>query len=389
MKFFKAISVCLIISIILLIFTGCWNYREISDLSIVGGVAIDKNEENNNYILTVEIASPSQSVGEKGGILPKVLRSEGITLFDAIRNMITLSGKRLYWSHTQIAIISNQIAAESLIPELDWLNRDGETRSDINLLISKEKTAGEIFDGEPTTEDMISFFLGNALRTQNSVTRFPVTNIFKYISEYRSKSIAPVIPTVSFRVVDTKKIPRIEGCAIMKNDKLVGYLNGEETKYMLFIKNEVNGGIIPEIVPRDNNKSRVALEINNNKTKIKPVFSNNNLKIDINIKTDASVGELESTINYLEAPVLESLINLSEAKLTSHIKNIFEIAQKQLDADIFGIGQSIQINMPKYWKTIEKNWDEEFKNMKIDINTTINLRNSATISKTLEIGDKK
>ena len=62
---------------------GCWNYREINDLSIVAGVAIDI-AENDQYELTVELVK-TKSSGKQTEIISEVVSKKGKTIFDAIR----------------------------------------------------------------------------------------------------------------------------------------------------------------------------------------------------------------------------------------------------------------------------------------------------------------
>ena len=38
-----------------IILCGCWNYKEIDNLAIVAGMAIDKDIKTSNYIVTAKI----------------------------------------------------------------------------------------------------------------------------------------------------------------------------------------------------------------------------------------------------------------------------------------------------------------------------------------------
>src|SRR4051812_32078859 len=107
MRVVRAFLLSIVILFNSIMLSGCWNYREIDNMSIAAGVAIDKSE-NNKYLMTVEI------VEIKGGMESKTvvhtISMTGDTLFDTIRNTISLSGKRIYWSHTKVLILSQDIA---------------------------------------------------------------------------------------------------------------------------------------------------------------------------------------------------------------------------------------------------------------------------------------
>ena len=47
-----------IVVLILLLNTGCWNKKELSELGIIGAVGIDKNKDN--IKLTYEIVTPKR-----------------------------------------------------------------------------------------------------------------------------------------------------------------------------------------------------------------------------------------------------------------------------------------------------------------------------------------
>src|SRR4051794_23013200 len=108
------------LSICIIMLTGCWNYKEIDKLAIVAGAAIDK--EDDQFLLTAEVV---KTKGEKDS-KPESLKIEGRgkTIFDATRNINKVSGKRLYWSHAKVIIISQEVAREGIIPAIDLFNRD-------------------------------------------------------------------------------------------------------------------------------------------------------------------------------------------------------------------------------------------------------------------------
>lgn len=216
----KKIKITLLTLIILLssIFAaGCWNYREVDKLATVAGVAIDKGTDG-QYQITAEIVQISGFKDIK--TTSKTVTIEGRTLFDAVRNEISLSGKRLYWSHTKVIILSKEIASEGVTKIIDWYNRDSETRADVHILISEGNSAKEIFSGQATTEEIKSFVLDDMLKNQESLNKAPVIDILRFDNDLKAKGISAIVPTVKLKQVDGKMLPHIMGTAIFKGDKL-------------------------------------------------------------------------------------------------------------------------------------------------------------------------
>ena len=58
----------------LLLLTGCWDQRELTDLSVVTGMAVDKGE-NGTYKLTVEVQYSELNSKTAGGNSPSFVYS--------------------------------------------------------------------------------------------------------------------------------------------------------------------------------------------------------------------------------------------------------------------------------------------------------------------------
>ena len=133
---------------------------------------------NNKYQLSVEIIQISG--GKDSKTTTKVLTANGKTMFDAARNMISISGKRLYWAHSKVIILSKEIASEGVSKVLEWYNRDSETRESVHILISEGKTAKEILEGQKSPEDIESFMLDEMIQDQVSLSKAPIVTILDF-----------------------------------------------------------------------------------------------------------------------------------------------------------------------------------------------------------------
>ncbi len=364
--------------------TGCWNYKEIDELSIVAGVAIDKGEDN-EFQMTVEIIQIGSARDTKK--TSKIVMVEGKTMFDAARNLISLSGKRLYWSHAKVIILSKEIASEGVIKVVDWYNRDAETRGEAKILISGEASAKEILTYEGTTEDIKTFVLDNIIQDQESLSKAPIMDILKFDIESKTKMISTVIPVVNFNKLNGKVVPQVMGTAIIKNDKLLGFLNDEETKDLLFIRNEIKGGILVEEMQTGSDLTSVSLEIFKSKTKVTPVVNGNDIKINLDIETIASIGEIGGKENFIDDEGREELEESAANSLKKRIGFLINKVQSEYDADIFGFGQKLREDKIQEWKRVANNWEGVFQNLRVNVKTKVHIKNSAILSAPLEEGE--
>ncbi|MDF2890673.1 MAG: germination protein Ger(X)C family [Clostridia bacterium] len=209
-----------------IVFTGCWNYREVESLAIAAGAAVDRNEDGTIHI-TIEVVN----IGGDGQVSyePVYIESDGETFFEAVRSAISKEGKKIYWSHAKVIVISEEIARVDIVKYLDFLFRDAEAREDTWLLISTEKTAGEILRGKGLLKPIVSFQLDDTMRSQKATSRFPFIELFEFFDRLFYKQVSPVLPMVRLVEQHGLKTPQVGGTAIFKDGKMIGTLDENHT----------------------------------------------------------------------------------------------------------------------------------------------------------------
>lgn len=372
---------CIVLIITLL--SGCWNYREVEDLAIVSGFAVDKKDDH--YLVTTEIISIGS--GKDSKITTKLLSMEGTSIFDAFRNAIKIAGRRLYSSQAEIIIVSKEIAEEGIIPVLDFIGRDTEPRSTLHILVSKEKSAKEILEQQPVTSDILSFELNDMLMSEKSLSNALDIEEWQFANDLAGMGISATLPMIDLNKDNNKPLPEITGTGVFKEDKLVGFLDGEETKTLMFIKNKIKGGLLTNKEYQDGSPTNVALEIFSNKTKLKPKYVDGTITMEITTSTDVAIGENGGKDNYIDEAGREKVKKDFEAMLENNIKSLVKKVQEQYDSDIFGFGKTIKMNMPGLWKKIEPKWEQVYKNLDVEVHSTINIKNSAYMSRPIKVGD--
>ncbi|MCY6485190.1 Ger(x)C family spore germination protein [Clostridium aestuarii] len=387
MKKIKEILLVTVIILNVFIFSGCWDYTQIDKLEIVAGIAIDKNENTNEYILTTEVLEPILGARENQ-LLSKVIQIEGKSLFDSIRNTISKTSKRLYFSHTKVVIISKKIAQTEILPIIDIINRDAELRGDMKILISKEDTAGEILNNLYKKEtNIISYDIDKAFTARKSLSKYPEIDVWGFVEELMADGMAPIVPGIQNEVKDGIPGFKVDGSYAFKRDKSVGCLDGRETKSALWLRDDIKSGAIVVQSDIDGETYKNTLEIFNNKTQIKPIKKNGKIALEINIELDSGIVELDSEKNFIDKKKREILKMDAEKLIKRDIERVIDKAQIEFESDIFGFSSIINREMPKEWKKNKKNWEEEFKKLDTNVQVKVNIRNSALISKPIKIGE--
>ena len=383
LKINKALILIFVLIFNSVILTGCWNYKEIDQLAIAAGVAVDKNADDTLHI-TIEVVNISGD--GKTTYESKYVESDGDTIFEAVRKAIAREGRKIYWSHAKVAIISEELAREDILKYLDFLFRDAETREDTWLLISREKTAGEILHSKGMLNPIVSFQIDDTMRAQKSISRFPFIEQYEFFDRIFYKHVSAILPAVQLVEQHGKKTPLIGGTAIFKRQKLIGFLNEEDTIEMLWLRDEVEGGI--EVIKNISGaKENVSLEIFKSKSKIIPLMQEGVLKMKVEIDLDVGIGEIMGSTDFISSPGNQKLVKAAEDKIEKDIKKVYTIVRDKYNADIFGFGRRVEMKMPRVWNQIKDDWDNFFVELEIDVDVNVKIRGSATIRIPLKVGE--
>lgn len=385
MKIGRRLVSFLIILTNLALLCGCWNYQDIEKLMLVTGFAIDKNEKGDKYLVTVEVVD-FEMAGTQAKQVSKFVESEGDTVFDAVRNIIDIIGKKMYWAHANVVIISQDIAREGIIPVIDLIIRDTEIREELYVTISKEKTAKEILKQEMLLLQTSANYIENMLTNQKGVAHAHAVKAYELVGRLEAEGGSITMPVLHLIDNSGKKTAELDGTAIFKSDKLVGFLNTTETKYFLFIIDNLDRGLITLKEEPASQMDNITLEIYKSKTKVKPEFTDKSLTMNIQIKTDVAIGEIEIPENFTKKEKTEKLKKDAEKKVKSSVEDLIKKVQNDFDTDIFGFGITTKANLPSVWRSAQQEGKNLFKDIKPNVKVKITIKNSALTSKAIKKG---
>lgn len=419
----KKIKVLLIFLLVVstLTMSGCWNYRDIDEFAIVSGTAIDKGVDGKRYHMTFEIADISN--GSESPVKPKIIESEGDSIFEAVRNAGLRSADRLYFSHCNLFVISRELSQEGIIPIINWMNRDAVMRLKSNIVVSNMDTAKEILLSSPTSENLVSNEISNMIKTDNKyLSKSPQTWLYYASDMIDTEGIDLIIP--SLKTTDqtasqgqesgesgegnkdedksknqekgTKKdakstgknkvtIPVLDGTAVFKKDKLVGFLSSDETQYILAIKGDIKGG--PLFVNKNMSGNGATLNIIEANSEITPEIIGDKIKFKTKINIKASLAEDETNTTHNNDEAIEQLEKSADEQLKESISAVVKRLQNQYSCDIFGYGEKLSQQKPDEWASLKENWDTTFKNAEIEIEPSVKIVNTAVEKE--KVGNKK
>lgn len=379
----KKISIFFMAALLLLLFCGCWNYTEVDQQANVSGIAIDKGQNGKKYHITAEVMSMETS-GGKSGVKTELIESDGNTLFETIRKATAVASKKLYFGHCKVLIISKNIAENEMVPILDIIMRDSELRLTMDVVIFKTGTAKELLTIKPVMNPILSYEMDDTLETNQEILfESSKTKVYQFVNTLGTDGICPIAP--AFGTVSTGKneiTGKLSGVAVFNKEKMVGFLNEDDTKSVLFVQNKIKNAALS--VKIDEQKDiYFSAEILENKTKIVPEKKDGELIFNIEIHPVVTVSEFD-----IDAKItLQEFEELFNTQLEQRITEVIRKVQKEFKVDIFGLGSIMRQKKTKLWEEYGTNWDKRFETVKFNVKSKVKVRGSGTTDLYIKIGD--
>ena len=379
-------TVCAILTLMLLFLGGCRNNRDINSLAIVTAIGIDK-AASGNIELTVQIIGPSkQSSSQMGsgsseggsGVAINV-SAEGITTFEAVRNIIPKLSKKAYFSQLQLLVIGEDMAKEGLNKIWDFFERDHEVNRQFRVIVVKGGTAKSVIEAKADVDQMggvqITETIDNESYGKNiNIQGFEVTVL---LSELMTGLVIGVIDTDGAnRLTDMK----VEGGAVFKNARLVGYLDDDEARGYLFASNQIKSTILTISNPGEP-ENLVSIEVIDSSGKLTADLKNGEPKLGIEITAYGNIGDEQGSTDLSEIDMIKKLESESEALISENIRDMLNKSQKIYDSDILGFNDLLYKHHYKDFEKIRGNWDKLYGDADIDIKVQFTIKRSGMITK--------
>lgn len=377
--------------------SGCWNRKELNTLAIVVAMGLDKAAERGKVEVTVQIVKPGEisppsgrggGGGGTGGSQPVLLlTTSGETVFDAVRNAVLQIDRRLFWPHTKVVVVGEELAQAGIGPLLDWIDRDPEPRR-LSWLFVARGTARDVLGAEGLIEKVPATFLENLAKASDAASKAPKVRLHDFLKLLTTEGRDPFCTGIevleegsspggseegSTKNKEKGRRVKLAGTAVFKEDRLVGWLNEKETRGLLWVLGKVKSGIV--VVPSPTQGGgELSLEIIRATSRITPRFVGGQLSIMVEIKEEGSLGE-QMSFGKLAEPEIFAAIEKKQAEvIEQEVNAALTKAQQELGADIFGFGEAVHRRYPKEWRRLKDHWREMYPTIKVDVKASTKLR---------------
>lgn len=376
----------LLILLVSIILTGCWDLKDINRRVMVVALGLDLAErtetENYEYIsmvkLTAQVAIPEKLSGGAGQ--PLTTGAEAVWNVSAIGRNVSMCyvnlqqrlQNELFLGHTRVLVISEDLAREGLSRYMNFFRNNPEFRRLSYLLISENK-AEDLLNTFPKTANLQAIYLMNLIEDEIQRQTMPDLPFIEIAIRDVTSGVDPIAVLISSD--KETGIIKYSGLAVFRGDRMVGKLDVEETwSYLQLAEGKLSGLQVVRDV--ESEIGRLSIVFKDLKRKMRPVLTEKgNFKFECKLSFEGIIFSQEVPAVYTKEIYLDQLENRVSTEVKREIETVFYKVQQKYNADIFGFGELVKAYMPEEWKRIE-DWHEEFKKVELELDVETIIRRS-------------
>lgn len=401
----KAASL-LMVAVLMLGVTGCWDRVEINERAFVLALAVDKFDYS-EIEEKKEQEQKEQDQGETGGqqqqdsvrdpvdsphnrvvvsmVFPNVglLKSEGAIIpedakfalstvgpdiFEAVRHLNTRLNRRISFGHIKAVLLGEELLKDKklFLEVLDQLERDHEISRSIYFLAVKGKAKDALFI-KPLVEPIVGRYLDQIFQ-HRATGRFHGRDLGQIVTSIRESGA-----TLTPRLVVREKELKVAGSCVIKDNKHRGWLGELETQAAQWIDNMAGQGIVSV----DINGISTPFELTELKRQLKiSRDERGNIFLDILLEAEGNISGhiLEVHEEVMDEKFIAKVEEVVNKNMVAQCSGVMNKLQKEFRVDIWGIGDHIRKFHPEIWDDIKDNWKEVFPEMRVGISVDVKVR---------------
>lgn len=400
----------------LTLMTGCYDAHEVTEWGYVYSIGMEKGVTD-KLRMTVQVPSlkggggkPESGGGGEAGKIQTII-IDCPTFYSGINMVNSFLSRKLNYMHSKYMVYSESLAREGIDTYLTAFVRGRQIRRQENVIITKGSASKFLEENKLTVSSSLAKKQQNLLSNGTETGFFSDRTYGDMLNDLKASYGQPIAILAS--VNDEKDFVEGEGTgnapfktsgdyyagqlmrkgasnveffgvAVFNGGKMVGELNGDETRVLLMVRDEFKRGYYALQDPKKPDTT-ITVEVRKQKgPKIKVWFEGDRPFISVEIFLEGDIQAIQSTIDYESKelkPILEKeVINQIKDRLDKTIKKC-----QDLNSDVFRFGSVAAMHFLTIPEWEEYNWLKRFKDAKVYTEVNFRIRRTGTMIKSSEI----
>ncbi len=392
---------CLWIGLIPFLLSGCYDRKELEQQAFVTVLGIDQGPAG-SIDCTFELASPQSPEGGSPSSATKspnrvVVRAH--SLAEALTVANASVERSLSFTHLTMVIFGQPLAENGLGDLLQSLIRFREFRGTILLALAKGSAQDVIQSFTPMLEKSPSRAAESVALVGQERGIIPVTYLHDFTRELQTNNVDGLVPLFAINEAvkaDPKGHSRISpnaqpqlsagslprsggnpvewtGSGVFRDDKLVDFLDGEQTRDVEMLRGKVRRTLITFQDPL-NKQAHVGLSLHAEDKPVYHVTLGKPVRIQITVPLEADIENTESSVDYTQPNMRAKLEQSVSQQLNAELKTVLTHLLVQDSVDPVPISDHIRGQFATHQQFETYPWIERAKGADILIDTKLHIR---------------
>jgi spore germination protein len=380
----RSLPVILCLALLTVTQSGCWSSKEIEDLALYTGLALDTGSlttaekeleaqgitysKENKVTATIQIvpvkmvSTKNQQGGQQQTTPYLNISGTGDSILEIFRQFSLRNERPIVGHHLKVIIVSTELLKQQSMDQImDFVLRDNDIRPSTMVFISQGRADKTLV--AKRNDEIPSFHIRemvrNQIRTSKVLTPVILSDLDALMHSKRSFALQ--------NLVTANGETEFSGAAIVKGDSghWIGTLGQEDTECLSWLTNKGKTGAIKTY---DWDNEPITYEMKDMKSKIKSRINGNEISFDVSIQTEGRLIETwNSTSSSSSDKYSERASRVFEEKLEKMMDRLMLKLQTEYKTDVAGFGEVLSIQHPRIWKKVQDQWDDTFSRSTINI----------------------
>ncbi|MFZ7102722.1 MAG: Ger(x)C family spore germination protein [Peptococcaceae bacterium] len=341
--------------------TGCWDTMDISNRAFVTAIGVDQGAGPKKFKVSLEIVKPVKLLtqdAEDDATIVETVEADSIAL--ALEEIQGRVPRLLSLGHLRVMLIGERLARENFRHTIEFIQKHPEKALRLRLIFVKGREALEVLKAKPAVEKYMAGELITMTMMEERHAMIRTNPLIDLIGNLRSTGGKGLGGMVTVSRSGEKLIHN--GSAVFDKWKLIGWLDGEETRAVNWIVGNANTTVL--VTSGD---GAYAYRIDHSKVSVKPTWnSEGRLEFVIRLKTDGMMIDEQETDYDLKKPrEINEMEKIFSQEITGQIQRAVHKSQQELGVDYLGLGQVLRRHAPREFNKLD--WEKVYPDIPVKV----------------------
>ncbi|MGP0577378.1 Ger(x)C family spore germination protein [Paenibacillus peoriae] len=395
----------IMVLVVLFSLTGCWNRVELNELWVTAATGVDMMDDG-QWMVSYQIIVPSALASGTGGgsgassqPASHVFSVKSKTYNQALSYSNLETSRRIYVAHNRVVYIGKRAAEKGMDRLIDFYLRNTEAREMVSMVVT-DGLASDLLKKLSPPEKLQGAAMAALIDKENdTLSLFPKVRVYDFVLSMKSDSKSIGVPVAEltgereyknekeaenldvFKKTSPPLKLALTKLGVFQNGKLKGFLDKEESLGVSYLSQKVkNSEISFPCSEQLGRKMYSSLRVNSAVVKLTPRKTSFHYTMQVGVKINGTLNETTCTKDISKTETIHDMEEQISKEVTRTINEGWAKLQ-ELGVDATGFADLIHRQFPREWKTVKKDWDQEFKKMELDIQVDARIQRPGLLQK--------